>query len=253
MWGKDDGRNDPSAQLKKIPAGMGLSINERIVEVMRTHVKILFPPILLAVATIAASIAAAVLLPRLPDQAEKWLQTTPGVNFFPLPVWILVIGLIASLPRLGWVLLKWYKQVYVITNFRIIYIEGIIWTRTKETPVNRVGQVSVESGLLDKIFRCGTIRISVSANVGVGGGFPSDSDIRLRDVPHVSRVHGELNNLIAAAHSGGGYGANQQWAEPSPQQAASPPTNSTGGDPQWAQQAGQQAVGPDWTRGLPGA
>ena len=67
----------------------------------------------------------------------------------------LLILLLAAIPMLS-------KQL-VLTNKRVYGQSGILWTRTLDIPLNKICSVWVSSGLLGKLFGCGSIVISSPA------------------------------------------------------------------------------------------
>ena len=97
----------------------------------------------------------------------------------------------------GWPILKWWSQTYTITNKQIIVGTGIIFRDGVSTSLSRVSTVSTKRGLLDRIFKCGTMILYTSAgNLKVGGDHDDEMRVTLHDIPNVLEVRDKIAEYI---------------------------------------------------------
>jgi len=150
------------------PAKM-LNPGEHVVVTTRTHAKALVAPVLV----LAVTVGIVVWLSRLVGRVEEnWLQTTLGV----------VVGVVAAVVVGRWSLwpvLLWLTTSYTFTNRRFIKRSGVIAKEGRTIPLNRISGVDFEIGVVDRIFRCGTLVVSDAS---------TDGRVELHDIPRVEQV-----------------------------------------------------------------
>jgi uncharacterized membrane protein YdbT with pleckstrin-like domain len=78
----------------------------------------------------------------------------------------------------------------VVTDERILLQDGVIARERRDLPLARVNDHTMSQSLLDRVFRCGTLRID---SIG-------DQASVLKLVPHVQGVQTTLYELIEADH-----------------------------------------------------
>jgi membrane protein YdbS with pleckstrin-like domain len=147
---------------------------EQTVATTRTHVKVLFVPviILLAVGAAGGFLAASV---------------GPGVAR-----WI-VIGIAVVLALWGAVLpfVRWFLWTYTLTNKRIVEQKGILTRTGRVIPLSRINDVAFEKNLNDRILGCGTLVIHDASE---------QAGLELRDIPHIEDLHRTITGLVDQAH-----------------------------------------------------
>ena len=147
---------------------------EQTVATTRTHVKVLFVPVIILLAVGAASgfLAAAV---------------GPGVTR-----WI-VIGVAVVLALWGAVLpfVRWFLWTYTLTNKRIVEQKGILTRTGRVIPLSRINDVAFEKNLNDRILGCGTLVIHDASE---------QAGLELRDIPHIEDLHRTVTGLVDQAH-----------------------------------------------------
>ncbi len=153
-----------------------LNEGEHVVVTTRTHVKVIFLPIvaLLLIAFLASYLAA--LIGR---QVEGG-----GLR---QAAYIALLVLAAGL-TLAWVIkpfLRWLSTSYTFTDRRFIQRTGIIAKEGRTIPLNRISGVDFEMGVVDRILGCGTLVVSDASEQG---------RVPVRDVPQVE----EVQKLVAA-------------------------------------------------------
>lgn len=147
-----------------------LNEGERVVVSTRTHVKALFVPVvvLLLVAFVTAFLAA--LVSR---------QVGAGGARTGLTVAVLVLAVGAALVWVVKPFLDWFSTTYTFTDRRFIQRSGIIAKEGRTIPLNRISGVDFDMGVVDRVFRCGTLVVSDASEQG---------RVELRDIPRVEQV-----------------------------------------------------------------
>ena len=147
-----------------------LNEGERVVVTTRTHVKALFAPIvvLLVVVFVTAYLGGRVTK----DVSNDALATTLGV----------AVGVVAAVVVVLWVVrpfVRWFFTSYTFTDRRFIQRSGFIAKEGRTIPLNRISGVDFEMGLVDRLFRCGTLVVSDASEMG---------RVELADIPQVEKV-----------------------------------------------------------------
>jgi membrane protein YdbS with pleckstrin-like domain len=147
---------------------------EQTVATTRTHVKVLFIPviILLAVGAAGGFLAAAV---------------GPGVARS------IVIAVAVVLALWGAVLpfVRWFLWTYTLTNKRLVEQKGILTRSGRVIPLSRINDVAFEKNLNDRILGCGTLVIHDASE---------QAGLELRDIPHIEALHRTVTGLVDEAH-----------------------------------------------------
>lgn len=179
------GMNQDSEVHTPAPRGIALGSTETVIHHLRTHPKVLFLPVLAALACGAAAIAAVIWVPS---------------EYEGLPARLVAAGVtvLAFLWLSVWPWVKWVTNTFTLTSQNLVHSEGLIWRRTHTTRLDRVSDVRSDQGLLDRIFRCGTLVIT---NAGSGGMDPhaaGSAQMRFRDIPRVKAFEREMSDLAYA-------------------------------------------------------
>jgi uncharacterized membrane protein YdbT with pleckstrin-like domain len=142
-----------------------LNDGEHVVVSTRTHPKALVIPVL----ALLLVLAGAGFVSSLDVGASG------GILF--IVTWALaalLIGWFSARP-----LLNWLTTTYTFTNRRFMKRSGILSRVGRTIPLNRISGVDFEQGVVDRVFRCGTLVVTdASAN----------GRVELTDVPRVERV-----------------------------------------------------------------
>ncbi len=116
---------------------------------------------------------------NLPAPLENWMLLTAAA---------VVVLLLVVLPFLAW-----WGHVYTITTRRVIERSGILVSRHRELAHVRGYTIQVRRGLLQRLWRAGTLTLSNGV----------DPPLRLANVPDVGLVHEalvdqvEVNQILA--------------------------------------------------------
>lgn len=152
---------------------------EKPLLISRTHPKILFKYFLLQLAFLGGHWAAQILWP------EQWLGG-PTKLFFHSALLLLELIYI-FLP-----LLKWWNNIYTVTEEKIKNEWGVIYKNSREISLTRIASISMERGLLDRIFGAGTLNFYDTAASAQPSGAPWNKKealgVQFLDIPQVKEV-----------------------------------------------------------------
>jgi membrane protein YdbS with pleckstrin-like domain len=73
-----------------------------------------------------------------------------------------VLAMVVGLASVGWILVgtaRWYFEVLVLTDRRVVFARGVIARRTDEIPLKHVNDVRTEQGVLGRLLNFGRVRI----------------------------------------------------------------------------------------------
>lgn len=79
--------------------------------------------------------------------------------------WTLILG-IPALLFLGWRYLEWKHNIWVVTNFRVIDEFGVININSRESPLDKINNVSYSQNIWGRILSFGQVEIQTAATIG---------------------------------------------------------------------------------------
>ena len=157
-----------------------LNDGEKVIFTTRTHVKALVLPALVLLVTVGV----AGYLSSLPDENQRvWL----GI------IW--AVALVILLWFAVWPFLTWLTATYTVTNRRLTTHKGVLNRSGHDIPLSRISDVSYDKSLLDRIFGCGTLRVSDASDKGA---------VLLPDVPGVEKLQLVLSDQLYHGSRGDG-------------------------------------------------
>ena len=130
-----------------------------------------------------------------------WLLESPEAG---VPVGLVVFGLTLVI---GYVRRLFTK--YLITNRRLRISRGIVRRNVQETRLDRVQNVNYEQGVIDRVFKVGTVDFDTAGT--------DDSEFKFEWVNRPDEVVRAVDEAIAAYQRAGAHEA------PAPPPAAPPP------------------------------
>jgi len=158
-----------------------LSPGEEIVVDSHPHWKALVWPVIVAVLSVAAGGVAAWWL----DGADM----SDAVRL-ALGIGIAVLLVAAAIALAVAPFIRWFTTHFVVTDRRVIFRTGVLTKTGIDIPLARINTVQFRHGLVDRLFRTGTLIIESA----------SDDPLEFDDIPHVERVHArlyeEVNDVI---------------------------------------------------------
>jgi hypothetical protein len=81
--------------------------------------------------------------------------------------YIVAVGLIVSLLWLGKHYWSWYAQDYIVTNRRVLKVEGIINKRSADSSLEKINDAVLEQNLFGRIFGYGDLDILTAADIAI--------------------------------------------------------------------------------------
>jgi uncharacterized membrane protein YdbT with pleckstrin-like domain len=147
-----------------------LNEGEHVVLHTRTHVKVLIGAVLrLLVTVFLASLLITWITQKMDDNGFRTgLQVAVAVLAALLLVWFVARPFV-----------RWFTTTYTFTDRRFIQRSGLLAKEGRTIPLNRISGVDFEMGVIDRLFRCGTLVVSDASENGT---------VPLRDIPRVEEV-----------------------------------------------------------------
>ncbi len=95
------------------------------------------------------------------------------------------------------VLLRWWFNVYVVTNRRVLVREGLIIKLIREAPLGKVQSVTTVTNMFERLLRLGNIRIETA---GMTGAINFDAvacpdDVQQQLMEYLTRHREEMEQL----------------------------------------------------------
>ncbi len=157
-----------------------LAHGERVIFVLRRHSVVLEWAICLWLGAIAAGVGFGVLSDREPN----WHLGTIGG-------WIVLGGAAV----LGWKTGAWWLARYVITDERVLLIEGVVSRRVRAVPLSKVTHTDYRRTLSGRLFGYGTISLD---SAGTHDGLRE-----LTSIPKPDDVYRLIMSLVSGSGGAG--------------------------------------------------
>ncbi|SEI96593.1 PH domain-containing protein [Demequina mangrovi] len=154
-----------------------LAPDEEIVVDSHPHWKALVGPV-------AASLAGIALI------ALAWWWVASVEYADAVETGIGIVAGVAAAVLIGWLavapFIRWSTTHFVITDRRVIFRTGVLTKSGIDIPLARVNTVQFRHGLIDRMFRTGTLIIESA----------SDDPLSFDDIPNVEKVHALLYDEV---------------------------------------------------------
>lgn len=138
--------------------------------------RLVLPAMILIFASAAAAFVAGYV------DTLNWEQTAKTIVFGVIAaIWLVLVGWLAV-----WPFLNWWTTHFVITDRRVMYRHGLITRSGIDIPLARINSVEFRHGLVDRIFRTGTLIIESAAQ----------DPLEFQDIPRVEYVHSLLYHEV---------------------------------------------------------
>ena len=79
--------------------------------------------------------------------------------------WVVLVGIVLSVAVLGVHYWAWYAQDYLVTNRRVLKVEGIINKRSADSSLEKINDAVLEQNLFGRLFGYGDLNILTAADV----------------------------------------------------------------------------------------
>ncbi len=126
-----------------------------------------------------------------------------------VPVFIALAGITASyfigfVKHYGWIALVlgliyawiryagWKVNIWVVTNFRVIDEAGLFTHFAKESPLDKINNVSYDQTFAGRLFNFGDVTIQTAATAGMTSTFTVNGPRRLKDT--ITAAQAEYSN-----------------------------------------------------------
>jgi len=136
-----------------------LQKGEKILLVTYSSWTTLVGPVLIAL----LAIAAAVLIVIRAGSAWGWLAAVLGIGYWFIKYY------------------SWKVNIWVVTNFRVIDETGLLSHYAKESPLDKINNVSYDQSIWGRLFNYGHVEIQTAAEVGATDYFNVQHPKRLKD------------------------------------------------------------------------
>lgn len=104
-----------------------------------------------------------------------WLAAVAGIVYFLFAYW------------------NWKVDIWVVTNFRVIDETGLLNHYAKESPLEKINNVSYDQNIWGRIFNYGHVEIQTAAEIGATDYFNVHNPKRLKDT--ITLAQSEYKNL----------------------------------------------------------
>jgi uncharacterized membrane protein YdbT with pleckstrin-like domain len=148
-----------------------LQKSEKILLVTYSSWTALLLPALLALALLVIGI---VIVLRVPS-VWGWLVSLAGVVY-----WLLRYS-------------AWRVNIWVVTNFRVIDEAGLLTHYAKESPLDKINNISYDQTVAGRLFNYGHVEIQTAAEAGATDYYNVNHPKRLKDT--ITAAQAEYKNL----------------------------------------------------------
>ncbi len=93
-------------------------------------------------------------------------------------------GFLVPLPFIGYFIYKIVQRnnnVWAVTNLRVIDEHGVFSNNTKESPLDKINNVSYDQSVWGKIFGYGNVQIQTAAEIGSTAYYAVENPKKLKD------------------------------------------------------------------------
>lgn len=88
--------------------------------------------------------------------AERYLQTGVG------EAQVVTVGLALMMARLFWQFMEWLSRVYVLTDRRVVRVQGVLRISVFEAPLQQIQHTNLYFSLRERAFGLGTIAFATA-------------------------------------------------------------------------------------------
>ena len=146
-----------------------LGEHERIISVTRQHWFLLVSSILLEIIAIIVILGAAVTTGVLAPRGYTLIITVVGFALLLIPI----VSMVKDI-------LKWTNHEYVITNRRVIQIEGVFNKSVSDSSLEKVNDVKLTQSALGRVFDYGDVEILTASEIGMNRMQKIESPVRFK-------------------------------------------------------------------------
>jgi uncharacterized membrane protein YdbT with pleckstrin-like domain len=134
--------------------------NEQVLTVERKHWITLLMSILINLFLVIVLLALYAVLGDLD-------KNTPNLSFLGDIRVILLFALLFPVGRVGWDLVQWEAEQYLVTSRRVMQTAGIVNKKTSDSSLEKVNDVVLTQSVLGRILGYGDLEIVTGSDVGI--------------------------------------------------------------------------------------
>lgn len=134
----------------------------------RSWLQLIVPALLLVIGIVAAILIGFI-------QYWGWIAAVAGIVYFLFAYW------------------SWKVDIWVVTNYRVIDETGLINHYAKESPLEKINNVSYDQNIWGRIFNYGHVEIQTAAEIGATDYYNVHGPKRLKDT--ITLAQSEYKNL----------------------------------------------------------
>lgn len=91
-------------------------------------------------------------------------QSNSAVQYVPI---VFLVALLYPLARLGWDILQWSAEQYLVTTHRVIQTEGLVNKKTKDSSLEKVNDIVLTQSFFGRLLGYGELEIVTGSDEGV--------------------------------------------------------------------------------------
>jgi PH (Pleckstrin Homology) domain-containing protein/putative oligomerization/nucleic acid binding protein len=95
------------------------------------------------------------------------IQTNVSSPWREILGWAAAILFIGGLLLLGWTILRYVNQEYVLTNRRVIEVEGVLNKRVTDSSLEKVNDIVLTQSIFGRMFGFGDLEILTASETGI--------------------------------------------------------------------------------------
>ena len=134
--------------------------NEQILTVERKHWITLLMSILI-------NLLLVILLLALYAVLGDFASQNPNVALLGSLRVILLFALLFPVGRVGWDLVQWEAEQYIVTNRRVMQTAGIVNKKTSDSSLEKVNDVVLTQSVLGRVLGYGDLEIVTGSDIGI--------------------------------------------------------------------------------------
>lgn len=77
--------------------------------------------------------------------------------------WVVLVLIVAGAANIAWVYIRWYQDDYVVTNRRVLKVEGILNKKAADSGLEKINDAILEQSVFGRMFDWGNLRILTAA------------------------------------------------------------------------------------------
>ncbi|MBK9332044.1 MAG: PH domain-containing protein [Ignavibacteria bacterium] len=121
-----------------------------------------------------------------------------------------LIALILPVGYLAYKIIERNSNIWVVTSLRVIDEEGVFTHNTKESPLDKINNVSCSQTFWGKIFRYGNVQIQTAAEIGSTVYHDVSNPKKLKDtITHIQEEYKHFQIKKQATELAGAIAAGQ--------------------------------------------